>query len=116
MTYRACLLVGLAITVTLWTTRAEDMVASRITGAALTRGGALAFLETLTDTVGGRVTGSAQSRAASELILATLKEPWLFGDNHESEVTRTAARQDFAIPIVCVVIGTVPVLYLDLGF
>jgi hypothetical protein len=46
----------------------------RIVGAAITRGGAMAFLETLTDTIGGRVTGSAQSQAASELILRTLKE------------------------------------------
>jgi hypothetical protein len=54
--------------------RAQDDVAARIAGAALTRGGASAFLETLTDTVGGRVTGSPQNRAASELILAALKQ------------------------------------------
>ncbi|MEP6994632.1 MAG: M20/M25/M40 family metallo-hydrolase [Acidobacteriota bacterium] len=53
---------------------AQDDTASRIAGAALTKGGALAFLETMTDTVGGRVTGSPQNRAASELILKTLKE------------------------------------------
>ena len=57
-----------------WTPRAQEDVAARITGAALTRGGAIAFLETLTETIGGRVTGSPQNRAASELILATLKE------------------------------------------
>jgi carboxypeptidase Q len=56
------------------TPHAQEDVALRITGAALTRGGALAFLETLTDTIGGRVTGSPQSRATSELILTTLKE------------------------------------------
>jgi carboxypeptidase Q len=46
---------------------------ARIVGYATTRGGALKFLETLTDTVGGRVTGSAQSYAASDLILKKLK-------------------------------------------
>jgi len=53
--------------------RADD-ARERIAGAALNRRGAIAFLETLTDTVGGRVTGSAQSRAAAELILGTLRE------------------------------------------
>ena len=53
---------------------AQDDVAARIAGAAMTQGGASAFLETLTDTVGGRVTGSPQNRAASELILAALKK------------------------------------------
>jgi carboxypeptidase Q len=52
----------------------QDDVASRIAGAAMTKGGASAFLESLTDTVGGRVTGSPQNRAASELILAALKK------------------------------------------
>ena len=52
----------------------QDDVAARIAGAAMTQGGASAFLETLTDTVGGRVTGSPQNRAASELILAALKK------------------------------------------
>jgi hypothetical protein len=50
----------------------EDTLA-RIAGAA-SRGGAMTFLETLTDTVGGRVTGSKELRAASELILAELKK------------------------------------------
>jgi carboxypeptidase Q len=51
-----------------------DEVTERIVGAAIARGGAMAFLETLTDTVGGRVTGSAESQAASELILKALKD------------------------------------------
>jgi carboxypeptidase Q len=71
---RHWLLVGIGITMAAWTLRVQEDVPARITGAALTRGGALAFLETLTDTIGGRVTGSPQNRAASELILATLKE------------------------------------------
>ena len=54
--------------------RAQEEVAARIAGEALTRGGASAFLERLTDEVGGRVTGSKELRAASELILAALKE------------------------------------------
>jgi carboxypeptidase Q len=74
MTRRQWLLVGFAISLAVWTSHAEEDVASRITGAALTRGGALAFLETLTDTIGGRVTGSPQNRAASDLILAALKD------------------------------------------
>ena len=55
-------------------TAADDAMAERIAGAAMMRGGAMSFLETLTDTVGGRVTGSPQSRAASELILKALKD------------------------------------------
>ena len=74
MTRRHWLLVGIGITLAAWTPRAEEDVAAPITGAALTRGGAFAFLESLTDTVGGRVTGRPQSRAASELILAAFKE------------------------------------------
>jgi hypothetical protein len=68
------LLIGIGITLAAWAPHAEEDVIARVTGAALTRGGALAFLETLTDRIGGRVTGSPQNRAASELILATLKE------------------------------------------
>jgi carboxypeptidase Q len=51
-----------------------DPTLERIVGAVMTRGGAMAFLETLTDTIGGRVTGGPESRAASELILKTLKD------------------------------------------
>ncbi len=54
--------------------RAQDDTLARIAGAATTRGGAMAFLETLTDTVGGRVTGSPQNREASELIRKTLQD------------------------------------------
>jgi carboxypeptidase Q len=53
---------------------AQEDIASRIAGMATTRGGAFAFLETLTDRVGGRVTGSPACRAASELILSELKK------------------------------------------
>ncbi|HEY7292457.1 MAG TPA: M20/M25/M40 family metallo-hydrolase [Vicinamibacterales bacterium] len=74
MTRRGWLVLGICVTLAAWTLRAEETVPARITGAALTRGGAIAFLETLTDTIGGRVTGSPESRAASELILAALKE------------------------------------------
>jgi hypothetical protein len=52
---------------------AADDVDARIAGAAMTQGGAAAFLETLTDTVGGRVTGSPESRKGSQLILDALK-------------------------------------------
>ena len=47
-------------------------IAERIVGAAMTRGGAISFLETLTDSIGGRVTGSPESQAAADLILKTL--------------------------------------------
>lgn len=61
----------------------DDDIASRIAGAAISRGGAAAFLETLTDTVGGRVTGSPQCRAASDLILAALKRAGYDGARFE---------------------------------
>jgi carboxypeptidase Q len=64
-------------------TDAEDDVA-RIVGYSMTRGGALTFLETLTDTIGGRITGSPGSRAAAELILQNLKDAG-FEDAHFEE-------------------------------
>lgn len=54
-------------------TQADEDIA-RIVGYSMTRGGALSFLETLTDTIGGRITGSPGSRAAAELILKTLRD------------------------------------------
>jgi carboxypeptidase Q len=67
----------------------EDEMA-RIVGYAMTRGGAPAFLELVTDTIGGRITGSPQSRATAELILKTLKEAG-FDNAHfeEYELTST---------------------------
>jgi carboxypeptidase Q len=56
------------------TIQPPDPVIERIVGAAMTRGGAMNFLESLTDSVGGRVTGSPQSQSAAELILRTLRE------------------------------------------
>lgn len=61
----------------------NDDLSARIVGAAMTRGGAISFLESLTDTVGGRVTGSEESLEASELILKTLREAGF--DNAHSE-------------------------------
>jgi carboxypeptidase Q len=54
-------------------TQTDDDIA-RIVGYSMTRGGAVAFLETLSDQIGGRITGTLESRAAAELILKTLKE------------------------------------------
>src|SRR6266436_3658651 len=54
-------------------TQSDEDIA-RIVGYSMTRGGALAFLETLTDTIGGRINGSPEDRAAAELILKTLKD------------------------------------------
>jgi len=51
----------------------SDPIAEQITGAAMARGGAISFLEKLTDTVGGRITGTPESRAASDLILRELR-------------------------------------------
>src|SRR5262249_17901191 len=67
-----------------------DPVIERIVGAAMARGGAMTFLETLTDTVGGRVTGSPESRAAAELILKTLKQAG-FDNAHFEEYSYAAA-------------------------
>lgn len=53
--------------------KTEEEIA-RIVGYSMTRGGASAFLETLTDTIGGRITGSPESQATAELILRALKE------------------------------------------
>jgi len=65
-------------------TAKTDAVTERIVGAAMIRGGTMAFLETLTDTIGGRLTGSAESQAAAELILRTLKNAG-FDDAHIEE-------------------------------
>lgn len=64
--------------------QSEDAVAERIVGAALLRGGAQGFLESLADGIGGRVTGSAESKAAAELILSTLQQAG-FTDAHFEE-------------------------------
>src|SRR5260370_7016324 len=47
---------------------------ARIVGEAMTRGGAIRFLEALTDRIGGRVTGTAQCPPPADLILYTLKK------------------------------------------
>ena len=67
-------LLSVGVTLSAAASFAQEDVAARIAGEALTRGGASAFLERLTDEVGGRVTGSKELRVASELILSTLKE------------------------------------------
>jgi hypothetical protein len=61
-----------------------DELTDRIVGAAMGRGGAIRFLERLTDTIGGRVTGSAESRAAADLLLSTLRQAG-FDDAHFEE-------------------------------
>ncbi len=85
---------------------AQDDPLARIAGAA-SRGGAMTFLETLTDTVGGRVTGSKELRAASELILAELKKAGYAGERGarfeeyplESRWTRGPASGRITAPI-----------------
>ncbi|HMK29609.1 MAG TPA: M20/M25/M40 family metallo-hydrolase [Terriglobales bacterium] len=62
----------------------DNALAERIVGAAMVRGGASDFLESLADGVGGRVTGSAESKAAAELILRTLQQAG-FSDAHFEE-------------------------------
>lgn len=49
----------------------------RIVGAAITRNGAMEFLEVLSDRIGGRLTGSVESAAAASLILKTLTDAGL---------------------------------------
>lgn len=84
-----CLIPGLPLPAQQRATQ-PDAVIERIVGAAMTRGGAMAFLETLTDTVGGRVTGSPESRAAAELILKALKQAG-FDNAHFEEYSYVAA-------------------------
>jgi carboxypeptidase Q len=49
----------------------------RIVGAAMSRNGAMEFLEVLSDRIGGRVTGSRESATAASLILKTLTDAGL---------------------------------------
>jgi carboxypeptidase Q len=63
---------------------ADERVVDRIVGMSMARGGAHAFLRTLTDSIGGRVTGSAESRATADLLLRTLREAG-FEDAHFEE-------------------------------
>jgi carboxypeptidase Q len=51
-----------------------DERVDRIVGMAMARGGALAFLQRLTDSIGGRVTGTPASKATADLLLSTLHE------------------------------------------
>ena len=71
---------------------AADDVDARIAGAAMTQGGAAAFLETLTDTVGGRVTGSPESRKGSQLILDALKRAGYENARFEGRRSRHGGR------------------------
>jgi carboxypeptidase Q len=75
MKFRSRVLVlGTAVALAALSASGQESVDARIAGAALTGGGASAFLQRLTDEVGGRVTGSKELRAASELILSELKK------------------------------------------
>jgi carboxypeptidase Q len=94
---REALVLGMSILLLEFTGSAQnsgkpDAIAEHITGAAMTRGGAISFLEKLTDTVGGRVTGSPESRAASELILQELRAAG-FDNAHYEEFPIAAAWQ-----------------------
>jgi hypothetical protein len=61
-----------------------DERVDRIVGMAMTRGGAYAFLQRLTDSIGGRVTGTAESKATADLLVSTLREAG-FDDAHFEE-------------------------------
>jgi carboxypeptidase Q len=63
--------------VTAQTTLERDDRVDRIVGMAMSRGGAQAFLQRLTDSIGGRVTGSPESKAAADLLANTLREAGL---------------------------------------
>lgn len=68
----------------------------RIVGASMTRGGAMEFLETLSDRVGGRVTGSPESAAAAALILKTLTEARLQNPHLEEYVMQAQWKRGHA--------------------
>ena len=87
----------------------------RIVGAAIARGGAMAFLETLTDSVGGRVTGTPASKAASELILNTLKQAG-FDDAHFEEYSLAAGWQHGHVSAHVVTPVTQPILIGSYGW
>jgi carboxypeptidase Q len=85
--------IGLAVALCLYapaalpqTPKEADERLDRIVGMATTRGGALAFLQKLTDSIGGRVTGTAESRAAADLLLRALRDGGL-EDAHFEEYT-----------------------------
>jgi Iap family predicted aminopeptidase len=69
-------------------TQAQDDIA-RIVGYAMTRGGALDFLETLSDRIPARITGTPEDRAAAELILKTMEEAG-FDSAHFEEYALTS--------------------------
>ena len=76
--------------------KADDDFA-RIVGYAMTRGGAIEFLETLTDRIGGRITGTPGARAAAELILKTLKDAGFESAHFEEYVLTSQWRHGPAI-------------------
>jgi carboxypeptidase Q len=86
------------------TAPAADDLDARIAGAAMTQGGAAAFLESLTDTVGGRLTGTPENMKGSQLILDALKRAG-YDDAHfeeaglESRWTRGPALARIVSPI-----------------
>ena len=92
-------------------------VAARLTGAAMTRGGAIAFLQQLTDTIGGRVTGSPESKASAELLLETLRqaglsnvhaEEWTLQSRWRRGRASGAIRQPIERPILVQSFGWAP--------
>ena len=66
-------------------TQDQDDLA-RIVGASMVSGGALGFLETLSDNIGGRITGSPECKATADLILHKLKDAG-FDNAHFEEYT-----------------------------
>lgn len=68
----AVLAAGMLTALSLAQPATDRETVERLAGAALTRGGAYEFLQTLTDSIGPRLTGSDASRAASELLRQTL--------------------------------------------
>ena len=73
-----------------------DQRYERIAGAALQRGGAYGFLQSLTETIGPRLTGSEQSRAAADLLVKTLSAAGLENVHVEEYPLRSRWRRGTA--------------------
>jgi carboxypeptidase Q len=87
----------------------------QIVGAALQRGDAYSFLETLTDTIGPRLTGSEQSHAAADLLTSTLSAAGLENVHVEEYPLRSRWRRGTASARVVAPV-TAPLLVQSFGW
>ena len=87
----------------------------QIVGAALQRGNAYRFLQTLTDTIGPRLTGSEQSHAAADLLTSTLSAAGLENVHVEEYPLRSRWRRGTASARVVAPV-TAPLLVQSFGW